>query len=294
MESLMMMFRRVCALVAVAALVPIVIAAQKPIPRAIFVSTVDQAGGPALDLKAEDFEIVEGGVKKPVSRAAIAASPMRVALLVDTSQAAEKMIDTLRKSLPTFVDAVAAEDELALVTIGGRSRTRGKPPVDRAKVRTDVTKLSSDSGPVVLLDGLKDAYNQFMRQPEVKWPVFVVVTTESADGSTGVRGDDYGKLVNEMLMKGTTVHVIGIQSAAPGSVAEYAKNLTQNLGGLYESTAPTALDAALAKMSARLADDHSRMSRTYQVEFMGDPTPKEIQVRVVKPDIGITKVSATR
>jgi len=291
----MSMCRRVCALIAVAAVVPVVIAAQKPMQRIIFISAVDQAGGPALDLKAEDFEITEGGVKKPVARAALAGSPMRVALLVDTSQATEKtIIDSLRKSLPAFVDALPAEDELALVTIGNRSRTRGKPMTDRTKVRTDVTKISSDGGAVVLLDGLRDAYNQFMKPPEVKWPVFVVVTTDSAEGSTGVRGDDYGKLINEILMRGSSVHFVAIQSGAPGSVTEYAKNITENTGGLYETVAPTALDAAMAKVSARLADDHTRMSRTYQIEFMGDPKPQEIQVRLLKPDVGITKVAATR
>ena len=290
----MSMCRRVCALIAVAAVVPVVIAAQKPMQRIIFISTVDQAGGPALDLKAEDFEITEGGVKKPVARAELAGSPMRVALLVDTSQATEKIVDSLRKSLPAFVDSLPAEDELALVTIGNRSRTRGKPMTDRTKVRTDVSKISSDGGAVVLLDGLKDAYNQFMRQPEVKWPVFVIVTTDSADGSQGVRGDDYGKLINDILAKGSSVHFVTIQSGAPGSVAEYAKNITQNTGGLYETVAPTALDGAMAKVSARLAEDHTRMSRTYQIEFLGDPKPQEIQVRLLKPDIGITKVAATR
>ena len=290
----MSMCRRVRALIAVAAVVPVVIAAQKPMQRTIFISAVDQAGGPALDLKPEDFEITEGGVKKPVARAALAASPMRVALLVDTSQATEKIIDSLRKSLPTFVDALPADDELALVTIGNRPRVRGKPMTDRTKVRTDVSKVSSDGGAVVLLDGLKDAHNQFMRQPEVKWPVFVVVTTDSAEGSTSVRGDDYGKLINEILMKGSSVHFVAIQSGAPGSVAEYAKNITENTGGMYETVAPTGLDAAMAKMSARLADDHSRMSRTYQIEFTGDPKPQEIQVRLLKPDVGISKVTATR
>jgi len=290
----MSIFRRVCAPIAVAAVVPIVMSAQKPAPRSIFVSTVDQAGGPALDLKPEDFELVEGGVKKPVSRAVIAGSPMRVALLVDTSQAAEKSIETLRKSLPTFVDALPAEDELALVTIGNRSRTRGKPMVDRTKLRTDVTKLSSDGGAVVILDGLRDAYNQFMKQPDVRWPVFVVVTTDSAEGSSSVRGDDYGKLVNEILMKGSSIHFVTLQTGTPGPAAEYAKNLTENAGGLLESTAPAGLAAAMAKVTARLNDDHARMARTYQVEFLADPTPKEIQIKVLKPDVGITKVSATR
>jgi hypothetical protein len=291
------MFRRVCVLIAVAAFASIVISAQKsekPVQRSIYVATVDQAGGPALDLKADDFEIVEGGVKKKVDKAAIAASPMRVALLVDNSKAVEPALAGLKKGLPAFVDALPAEDELAYVTIGRSSRTRVKPMTDRTKIKAEVSKVSADGEPTVLLDGLRDAFNQFMKQPEVKWPVFVVVAAETADGSTAVRGDDYGKLVNEMLLKGASVHVVGIQIPKPGSIAEYAKNLTQNLGGLYESTAPTGVEAALTKMTARLNEDHTRMSRTYQVEFQGDPTPKEISIKILKPDVGITKVSATR
>jgi hypothetical protein len=65
-------------------LVPLSLPAQRTTKR-VFVSAVDAGGAPVLDLTAADFEVMENGTTRPVTRAALGSAPLRVVLLVDSS-----------------------------------------------------------------------------------------------------------------------------------------------------------------------------------------------------------------
>jgi hypothetical protein len=95
-----------------------------------------------------------------------------------------------------------------------------------------------------VLDGVRDTYSQLMKQPEVHWPVFVIVTTTTTDGSATMQPSDYSKFVDELRMKGSTVHAIAVQMREVGSATEYAQNLAKFTGGSFE----------LINASAGLAD----------------------------------------
>src|SRR6185295_8158485 len=64
--------------------------------RRVFVSVVDRAGTPVADLGPADFEVTEGGVKRPAAHAGLETSPMRIALVVDTSDGAAAALTHLR------------------------------------------------------------------------------------------------------------------------------------------------------------------------------------------------------
>jgi hypothetical protein len=50
-----------------------------------YVTAVDRVGAPVLDLRAEDFNVKEGGTACHVIRAALATDPAHIVLLVDSS-----------------------------------------------------------------------------------------------------------------------------------------------------------------------------------------------------------------
>src|SRR5918992_3102564 len=70
--------------------------------RTVYATVVDRKGAPVSTLGAEDFVVREGGIEREVLRAAPAAEPMRIAVLVDTSQAMQRYVNDLRTGLRAF------------------------------------------------------------------------------------------------------------------------------------------------------------------------------------------------
>ena len=126
-----------CALVAAGLLFPVAGQAQKAPPkgrtRTIFVSVVDRTGTPVVDLQPGDFDVQEGGAKRTVVRAALAKSPMRVAVMVDTSDAASTSLNPIRAGLAQFFDALPPEHEALLVSTGRQMRMGLRPQSRHAR-----------------------------------------------------------------------------------------------------------------------------------------------------------------
>jgi hypothetical protein len=101
----------------------------------------------------------------------LAATPMRVALLVDTSAATSGAIAQLRAAVTAFLDALAPEHEALLVTTGRRVQVRVPPTLDRVKLKGGAGGLLSDGGPTALIDALTEVDQRFMRKSGDRWPV---------------------------------------------------------------------------------------------------------------------------
>src|SRR5262249_52151849 len=151
--------------------------------RTVFVSVVDRSGAPVLDLSPGDFEVTENSVKRQVLSASLAKSPMRVALILDTSDGAAPAINHLRAGLAAFLDALPPAHEVLIVSTGRQSRVRVQPTLDRKKLRDAAGGLFADGGATVLSDTLLEVDDRFMRKTEDRWPVFVIVTGDGPEGS---------------------------------------------------------------------------------------------------------------
>src|SRR5262245_26300957 len=94
----------------------------KAATRTVFVRVVDRGGAPVLDLSPGDFEVTENSVKRQVLSAALAKGPMRVALILDTSDGAAAALNHLRAGLAVFLDTLSPVHEVLIVTTGRQSR----------------------------------------------------------------------------------------------------------------------------------------------------------------------------
>ena len=90
--------------------------------RKVFVSVTDAAGLPVDDLQPGECDVREGGVGRTVVRAGLATSPMRVALLVDTSETAAPSLNHIRSGIAAFFDALPAKHEALLASTGRQLR----------------------------------------------------------------------------------------------------------------------------------------------------------------------------
>ena len=162
-------------------------------------------------LKPTDFEMIHAGVKQTVVRISPGDGPLRVALLVDTSDAAEPMLNHIRAALVVFADALPQPHEIALVAIGRNTRILEKSTTDRNRIKASAKRMFQDGGDLVLVDGIRETFQREM-QGTVGWPVFLIITTDAVDFS-GINDIRYNNLVNELQQKATTVHALVVNTA---------------------------------------------------------------------------------
>lgn len=279
------MTRRSCqTLVLVAALVaviPLTLTAQRT-TRLVFVSATDAAGAPVLNLTRADLQVTENGTPREVTRVSRGNAPLRIALLVDSSTAIERMLNSVRTALNAFVDKLPPEHEVAFISTGGQLRVRTPPARDRQLLRTEISRFASGGGANAFLDTLTEVDRRFLKSAPGQWPVFVIVTTDNGEVRREFNLDQYNAFMQGFVARGGTAHAIIVRGKEIGPVTDLTLNLVENTGGLYGAiNTDTSLPERLAAIAARLAADHEQMANTFEVEFIGD-------AKLAQPMINVT------
>jgi hypothetical protein len=248
---------------------------SRPAPgktRQLFVNVSTATGAPVLDLGSADFDVQEGGEKRTVVHAALATTPMRIALMVDTSDAAASAFTHMRSGLLAFLDALSPEQEVVLITTGRQMRVRVPPTTDRKKLKDAAGGLFPDGAGTPLMDSLLDADARFMRKADDRWPVFVIVTSDGTESTPGARDKEFNQWIDGLRSRAATVHAIVLKVKDGSGIPEIvASNATKNTGGRFESIViSNALPDKLKVLGEQLTSDYRQMSTNYQVEFLTD------------------------
>jgi Mg-chelatase subunit ChlD len=163
----------------------------------------------------------------------VAARPMRVALLLDTSEAAAPAISAIRSGAVAFIDALPAEDEIVLVSTGRRVQVRVQPTTDRKKLAAAANGLLSDGGPTPLADALLEVDERFMKKAE--HPAYVIVTGDGPDSS--IRTDDktFNSFLQRLREEQTPAHAVVLKYKGNGMAEAIASLVVRASGGRLES-----------------------------------------------------------
>jgi hypothetical protein len=238
--------------------------------RSVFVSVTDR-GGPVLTLGPADFEITEHGAIRPVIRASLATSPMRVALLIDTSDGAATALNAIRTGLAEFLTALPPQHEVLLVSTGRQVRIRVPPTTDRRKLNDAAKGLFPDGGATPLMDALLEVDDRFMRKADERWPVFVIVTADGAEGSAGANEKKFNDWVRALPARGVAAHGVSLTFKGGGMPEVVASHVVQTAGGLYDfMNTSNGLPAKLAAIGERMARDFETIQTKYEIAFETD------------------------
>ena len=258
--------------------------AGKTHTRHIFVSVTDTKGAAVEGLTASDFRVAEGGQDRIVSHAGPAKDPMRIALMLDTSDAAATALTHMRAGAIAFLDALPPEDEVILITTGRQMRVRVPPSTDRKKLKETAAGLFTDGAGTVLMDGLLEIDDRFFKKADDRWPVFVIFTSDGTESSQGAREKEFLKWSPMVGARGITVHAFVLKTPKSSGMPEIvAENLTKNSGGRYDvMNTTTALPEKMKALGEQLALDHRNMSAWYEVDIQTDAAeikPVEVVVQ---------------
>ena len=286
-------YLRLGALISLSLLVPTLLSAQKQ-PRTIFVNATDAAGAPVLDLTAADFDVNEAGAARTVTRATLANGPMRIIIMVDTGGGIDRWQSGIKTGLPAFLGAIPPQHEIGVVTIGGQFRVHLQPTTDRVKLKDAVTKLGPEGGGNKLLDGVSESESRFMKKEGVRWPVYLILTTDAVL-DTSMRTEEVNKIFTDILTRGTTVHAVVMQNTGPSVTTEIAQTLTKNTGGSYNFlTTVNALAVKLKEVGTQIASDFQKMSTCYQLEYVSEATGAGTAVSVGIHRAGVSRTISFR
>jgi Mg-chelatase subunit ChlD len=255
----------------------------KPKSRTVFVGVTDRRGEPILDLAASDFEVTEASVKRTIMKAELAKSPMRIALMVDTSDAAAPAMQHVRTGLVDLIDAVPAPHEIMLVSTGRQTRVRVAPTADHKKVRDAAGGLFGEGGATPLRDGLLEIDERYMRKAEDRWPVFVIVTSDGAEGSGDAVEKRFNNWVSALRPRGIVVHAIALKYRGGGLPEAVAAAVAETSGGAYDFiNTSNSLPGKLKAIAERMMFDYERVRQKYEITFASDSADLPIAIGVAR------------
>jgi Mg-chelatase subunit ChlD len=250
-------------------------------PKQLFATVITTAGAAVTDLQPAEFDVRENNLPRRIVRASLANDPMRIALIVDSSETADRSLNQFRAGLQNFFDGLPRDTEVALMTIGRQARLRLAPTSDRQKLSDAAKGFFADGGGSAALDGLIEGYNRFLKKAEARWPVLVLVTTDGAIAGS-VREDEFERFVKELQTSGVVAHAIVVSTRGNGVPTIIALNVTEATGGYYDAiAAPTALPDKMKGLSAQLASQFAAAASQYRIEYLSeskDPVPAAVGV----------------
>jgi len=272
-----------CAALLFAAL-PAAIFAQAE-QRSIYVSALDQSGAPVASLQPRDVIVREDKATREVLNVTPAAQPMRLAILVDNSQAAEPFIRDYREGLVAFLNGIAADPngvkhQVSIVTVGERPTINTEGTTDIAQLVKGAQRIFSTPGSgTYLLDGIIELC-QGLTKREASRPVIVAVTTEGPELSER----NYQSVLEPLYESGAAFHVVvvGTPRNEDQDRAIVLDRGTHDSGGRYDTVlVSNALDVRLKQVAAEL-------THQFKVTYARPQTlipPAEITVAAVKPGL---------
>ena len=188
-----------------------------------------------------------------------AATPMRVALLVDTSAATGGAIAQIRAGISAFIDALPPEHEVVLVTTGRRTQVRVPPTTDRKKLKDNARGLLTDNGPTPLMDALLEVDDRFMRQANSRWPVFVLVTGDGAESSAGTDEKTFNRWIADITKRGVSANAVVLKVSGNGLPEFIATTIVKSTGGHYAVMSNgNAMSETMKQLAEQLTGDAAR------------------------------------
>ena len=260
----------------------------------VFVEVTRQSTGePVLDLAPTDFEVSENGRSGGILSADLDTEPMTIAVLVDNG---DRILETnalnpLRAGLNGFLDTLAPQHEISLVTIGRSVQQRVEFTTDRGELMEGVGLLFPDRGAGArLLDGVRETWDRRFEEDD-GFAVIVLVLTDGTEASGNYNDNRYADLLNPLIANGVTVHAVMLATRggvrAQQRLPQYALSMVENTGGIVENfVAPTGYASVLPRLAARMNEHYDVVSKRYRLIFeRPDPPGMRLSVSVTGNDL---------
>jgi VWFA-related protein len=142
------------------------------------VGVVDRQGRAILNLSRQDFVIYENNVRQIIQNFEPTTTPFSLVLLLDMSGSTLGFRQTLKQSALRFIDALAPEDRVAIITFNDKIELLQKFTSDRRKIANAID-LAEGKGQTGLYNALRFSMQQLAE--EGKRRKAIIVLTDGLD-----------------------------------------------------------------------------------------------------------------
>jgi VWFA-related protein len=264
--------------------------------RRIYVTAVNEDGLPVTDLNLADIQVVEDDAPQKVTKVSLSNHPMRIALLVDTTESSRIKLPDLRAALDGFIDAIPPPHEILLVTTGQQVQVRVPPTADRKKLKDSADSLFGVGGGTLLFDAVVDVDDRFLKKPDDRTAVVVIVSGDGVESSQRYDEKYFDRVTKGLAQRNIPVHAVVFSVGTARFPFSIAMHLSQGTRGYAEKIgASTMLPDVLGELAQRIVEDDAKMSDWYEIEYVSTSrsAQPELQVGINRPGVR-TRLSSTR
>ena len=200
--------------------------------------------------------VLTGSLLAAPAAAQPAARPLRIVLIVDSTDAIRQPIGTIRKALAAFVEQIDTQHEMMLVSVAGTPQIRVRPTLDRQEVLKSVNGIFGTTGSNVMHRTIDDLFHRFA-QPADRRPIFVVLTTEGFESTENINPQEISHVTNHFVDNGGTLHAVRLQVATgvstfrDGNLTDLPVSLmiARGTSGAYTNISPNGLLDVLQRLA---------------------------------------------
>jgi VWFA-related protein len=222
-------------------------------------TVTDHEGHPLVDLKREDFEVYEDGVRQTVTQFTHERVPIGLGVLLDISDSMfGKRIQDARAAVNRFLfELLDPSDEFFLVAFNHRPRvltgwTREQKDVERALDGLRPT------GGTAIYDAIVESLPMLERRSRERAALLII-----SDGADTASNTTMRDLRSALLRSDTFVYAIAIDSPDPRAI-----NRAVNVQTLREITAESGGRTEVVRNSADLNDATARIADELNSQYM--------------------------
>jgi VWFA-related protein len=263
--------------------------------RTVTVSVTDEKGEPVAGLRPEEVAVVENGVARDVSRVEPESRPLRVAVIVDTSEPVGSVYRvSVMDEVVKFLGRLPEGSRFALWTTGDRP-TKVVDYTDDVAQATRALKRAFPRGGNTVLDAILEASDDLKAKEEERTAVVVI-----SGSGLGFANYDRTVVVDRAAESGHTFMTVNFQEGTGGGDQGLGTDpmgrvgridydyvfgeLADKTGGIREMPlSAMGVGNALEKIAAALGGQ-------YRITYAALPDVKErkIEVKVARPGVKVS------
>ena len=263
----------------------------------VYAAVRDAKGRPVTSLERGAFTLLEDGVPQSIASFAPARLPITIALLLDTSSSMRLggRIDLARRGAETFLDAVAPDDRLIVLSFDDALKGDREPTTDRKILKQRIAALVAGGG-TALYDALFQAAETLTGLEGRRAIVLLSdgrdqALTENEPGSLHV----FEEALERVQRSDAAVYAIGLGARLDQemdlerrrSVKELLETLAGQTGGrAYFTQKPSALEEVYRQVGADLKDQY--LLAYSSTNPARDGRWRVIEVKVADPALKVT------
>lgn len=148
------------------------------------------------DLKKEDFNVYQDGVKQKITFFSTYNEPLKIVLLLDTSKSTRNVIGKIKDAAKDFVDTLKSNDECQVATFDSQLKIINPFTSNHQLIKNSLNKIEiNESGGTLMFS----AVNQIIQKSfnNVKGRKVIILLTDGNDFGSSITKNEFLNLLEE-------------------------------------------------------------------------------------------------